>query len=262
MGLSIESARNKIINTYHIDVEKYASDEIIDEIQTNIENIIFFGVKILLPAAISGAVLLSVSVYFGIQHQSILLGAVCLLCVLPIWLGICFLSIIIAARSLTSAVIFITNYTVNVTRDIVVTINAADKETVKFSEISFLVLYGIVLPIIKKILRNRFFSGAIYFFVEKLVSMGTRKISADEDKKADNQPADSSALFPASNPLPASNPIPEADKGFLRINKKTYAKISKASGVAFTALSILGVILGGLCIVLGILFSVILIVMA
>ena len=256
MGLSIESARNKIINTYHIDVEKYVSDEIIDEIQTNVENIIFFGVKTLLPAAISGAILLSVSVYFGIQHQSILWGAACLLCVLPIWLGICLLSIIIAVRSLTSAVIFITNYTVNVTRDMVVTINAADKETVKFSEISFLVLYGIVLPIIKKILRNRFFSGAIYFFVEKLVSMGTRKISAEEDKKADSKSADSSALFPASNP------VPEADKGFLRINKKTYDKISKASSIIFTTLSILGVILSGLCIALGILFSAILIVMA
>jgi len=256
MGLSIESARNKIINTYHIDVEKYASDEIVDEIQTNVENIIFFGAKTLLPAAISGAILLSVSVYFGIQQQSILWGAVCLLCVLPIWLGICFLSIIIAVRSLTSAVIFITNYTVNVTRDMVVTINAADKETVRFSEISFLVLYGIVLPIIKKILRNSLFSGAIYFFVEKLVTMGTRKISADEDKKADSESADASAL------LPASNPIPEADKGFLRINKITYDKISNTSSVVFTTLSILGVILSGLCIVIGSVITVLLIVVA
>jgi len=42
MGLSIESARNKIINTYHIDVEKYVSDEIIDEIQKNVEDIFSF----------------------------------------------------------------------------------------------------------------------------------------------------------------------------------------------------------------------------
>jgi len=248
MGLSIESARNRIINTYHIDVEKYASDEIIDEIQKNIEDIIFFGLKTFLPAIISGAILLSVSIYFGIRQQSILMGALCLLCVLPIWLGIYILSNIIAARSLISGVVFITNYTNNVTRDVVDTINAADKSAVKFSEISFLVLYGIVLPIIKKILRNSLFSGPIYFVVEKLVSMGTRKISAEEDQNPDHSTTD------------PSPPLPSADKGFLRINKKTYDKISAASNVVFTSLSILGVIISGLCMVIGILFSVILLI--
>ena len=161
MGLSIESARNKIINTYHIDVEKYVSDEIIDEIQKNIEDIFSFGIKSLIPSIISGTLLLSASVYWGIRHQSILSGVLCLVCVLPIWLGIWLLSNIFAARSLITGVVFLTNYTINVTRDIVVTINAADKKTVKYSEISLLVLYGIVLPIIKKILRNQLFSGII-----------------------------------------------------------------------------------------------------
>lgn len=248
MGLSIESARNKIINTYHIDVEKYVSDEIIDEIQKNVEDIFSFGLKSLLPSIISGVILLSSSVYFGIRHQNILLGVICLLCVLPIWLGICILSNIIAARSLISGVVFLTNYTINVTRDIVFTINAAKKDTVKFSEISFLVLYGIVLPIIKKILRNKLFSGIIYFFVEKLVSMGTRKIAAEEDKKTDSEAASSSA------------PIPAEQNGFLRINKKTSDKIRSASNVVFTTLSILGVVVSGLCIVIGIVFAVILIV--
>src|SRR5665647_19447 len=250
MGLSIESARNKIINTYHIDVEKYVSDEIIDEIQKNVEGIFTFGLKSLLPSIISGVILLSASVYFGIRHQSILLGVIFLLCILPIWLGIWILSNIIAARSLISGVVFLTNYTINVTRDIVTTINAAEKEAVKFSEISFLVLYGIVLPVIKKILRNKLFSGIIYFFVEKLVSLGTRKIAAEEDKKTDIEATSSSA------------PIPAEDKGFLRINKKTSDKIRSASNIVFTTLSILGVVVSGLCIVMGIVFAVVLIVAA
>lgn len=250
MGLSIESARNKIINTYHIDVEKYASDEIVDEIQKNIEDIFTFGIKSLIPSIISGTILLSASVYFGIRHQSILLGVLCLICVLPIWLGTWLLSNIIAARSFISGTGFLTNYTINVTRDIVTTINTADKDSVKYSEISLLVLYGIVFPIIKKILRNQLFSGIIYFFVEKLVSLGTRKISAEEDKKSDSEAE-----------KPGESPDSE-EKGFLRINKKTYDKISQASSVVFTTLSILGVIASGLCIVIGITFSVILIVMA
>jgi len=250
MGLSIESARNKIINTYHIDVEKYVSDEIIDEIQKNVEDIFSFGLKSLLPSIISGVILLSASVYFGIRHQSILLGVIFLLCILPIWLGLWILSNIIASRSLIAGVVFLTNYTINVTRDIVFTINAAKKDTVKFSEISFLVLYGIVLPIVKKILRNKLFSGIIYFFVEKLVSMGTRKIAAEEDIKSDIDAAGSPA------------PIPEEEKGFLRINKKTSDKIRSASNIVFTTLSILGVVVSGLCIVMGVVFTVMLVLVA
>ncbi len=249
MGLSIESARNKIINSYHIDVEKYASDEIVDEIQKNVEDIFSFGFKSLLPSIISGVLLLSATVYFGIRHQSILLGVICLLCVLPIWLGLLVLSNIIAARSLIKSVVFLTNYTINITRDIFITINATEKEAVKFSEISFLVLYGIVLPIIKKILRNKLFSGIIYFFVEKLVSLGTRKIAAQEDKETDTEATGSSA------------PVPEEENGFLRINKKTSDKIRSASSIVFTTLSILGVVLSSLCIVMGIVFTVMLVVM-
>lgn len=250
MGLSIESARNKIINTYHIDVEKYVSDEIIDEIQKNIEDIFSFGIKSLIPSIISGTLLLSASVYWGIRHQSILSGVLCLVCVLPIWLGIWLLSNIFAARSLITGVVFLTNYTINVTRDIVVTINAADKKTVKYSEISLLVLYGIVLPIIKKILRNQLFSGIIYFFVEKLLSMGTRRISAQEDKKAVSE---------AEKP---GETIVTEEKGFLGITRKTHDAISKTSNVVFSVISILGITLSSLCILVGILFSVILIVMA
>ena len=250
MGLSIESARNKIINTYHIDVEKYASDEIVDEIQKNVEDIFTFGLRSLLPSIISGVILLSATVYFGIRHQSILLGVIFLLCVLPIWLGLWILTNILAARLLITGVVFLTNYTINVTRDIVTTINTAEKEAVKFSEISFLVLYGIVLPIIKKILRNKLFSGIIYFFVEKLVSLGTRKISAEEDKKSDIEAAGSSA------------PVPEEEKGFLHINKKTSDQIRSASSILFTTLSILGVVLSGLCILVGVVFAVMLVVVA
>jgi len=162
----------------------------------------------------------------------------------------CVMSNIIAVRSLISGVVFLTNYTINVTRNIVVTINAAKKDTVKFSEISFLVLYGIVLPIIKKILRNKLFSGIIYFFVEKLVSMGTRKIAAEEDKITDIETAD----------LPAQ--LSTEENEFLRITKKTSDKIRSASNVVFTTLSILGVVLSSLCIIMGIVFTVMLIVVA
>ena len=250
MGLSIESARNKIINTYHIDVEKYASDEIVDEIQNKVDDIFTFGLRSLIPSIISGVILLSAAVYFGIRHQSILLGVVFLLCVLPIWLGLWILTNIIAARSLITGVIFLTNYTINVTGDIVTTINAAEKEAVKFTEISFLVLYGIVLPVIKKILRNKLFSGVIYFFVEKLVSQRTRKIAAEEDKKSDIEASGT------------SSPEHEEEKGLLRINKKTSDKIRSASTVLFTTLSILGVVLSSLCIVMGIVFTVMLVVVA
>lgn len=250
MGLSIESARNKIINTYHIDVEKYVSDEIVDEIQKNIENIFSFGIKSLIPSIISGTLLLSASVYWGIRHQSILSGVLCLVCVLPIWLGIWLMNNIFAARSLITGVVFLTNYTINVTRDIVVTINVADEKTVKYSEISLLVLYGIVLPIIKKILRNQLFSGIIYFFVEKLVSMGTRRISSQEDKKADCEAEKTGET------------IVTEEKIFPGITEKTHDAIFKTSNVVFSVISILGMILSSLCIVTGITLLVIMIAMA
>ncbi len=249
MGLSFESARNKIINTYHIDVEKYASDEMVDEIQKNVEGIFTFGIKSLVPSIISGSILLGLSLYWGISHSSVLLGVLCFFCVLLIWLGICLLSIIIAAKSLISGVVFLTKYTVTVTRDIVVKINLADKRNVKFSEISLLVLYGIVFPIIKKILRNKLFSGIIYFFVERLVSMGTRKFAAGEDKKTDVE---------AEKP---GGKIVMEEKGFPGINRKTHDAISNASYVVFTALYFLGVIASALCIVTGITLFVLLIVM-
>lgn len=256
MGLSIESARNRIINSYHIDVEKYASDEIVDEIQKNIEDMLSFGIKSLLPAIISGGLLLSASVYFGIRHQSILWGLLFLLCVLPIWLGTWILSSIIAARSFISGMRFITNYSINVTRDIVATINVANQETVKFSEISFLVLYGIVLPIVKKILRNKFLSGIIYFFVEKLVSAGTCKISAEEDKKADK------VTEISGEELGSGESSGTKGNGFLRINKNTSDRISKATNAVFTTLSILGMFLCGFLILTGVTLSVILIISA
>jgi len=268
MGLSIESARNRIINSYHIDVEKYASDEIVDEIQKNVEDMLSFGIKSLLPAIISGGLLLSASVYFGIRHQSILWGFLFLLCVLPIWLGIWILSSIIAARSFISGMRFITNYSINVTRDIVNTINAANKDKVKFSEISFLVLYGIVLPIVKKILRNKFLSGIIYFFVEKLVSAGTRKISAEEDKKADKVTEMPGELLGSGDKLGSGKALGSGESsgtkgnGFLRINKSTSDKISQAINAVFTTLSILGMFLSGFLILTGVTISVILIISA
>lgn len=268
MGLSIESARNKIINTYHVDVEKYASDEIVDEIQNNVEYMLSFGIKSLLPAIISGGILLSASVYFGIHHQSILWGLLLLLCVLPIWLGTWILSSLIAARSFVSGMRFVSNYSINVTRDIVATINTSNKDSVKFSEISFLVLYGIVLPIIKKILRNKLFSGLIYFLVEKIVSAGTRKISAEEDKKSDGETempreaSDSGDKLGFGGALGSGEASGKKENRFFRINKKTYDKISKATNAVFTTLSILGMFLSGFLILTGVTLSVILIVSA
>lgn len=254
MGLSIESARNRIINTYHIDVEKYVSDEIVDEIQNNVEDMLFFGIKSLLPSIISGVILLTVSIYFGISQHSIFGGLLFLLCVLPIWLGIWILSNVIAARSFVSGMRFITNYSINVTRDIVATINVTEKDTVKFSEISFLVLYGIVLPIVKKILRNKIFSGIIYFFVEKLVCAGTRKISAEEDTKSGSRTEMPEEGFDKEEELGTRK------NGFLRINQKTYDKIRQATDAVFAFLSILGILLSVLLILTGVLLSVFLIV--
>ncbi|MBU3114324.1 hypothetical protein [Clostridium lacusfryxellense] len=163
MKFEIESQRKEFIKKYDIDMTKYTTDEIADELEENISNAFLFAFNILLPIFITVVISIIASVYFANSYKSPIFGVCLFVLSIPIFLfGAGSFGAVNAINTLCSSINYILNYTSNIVTDIKKINNVNNNE--KNSDVIQFTLYGIVFPVIKKSMRNKFFGEIIYFF--------------------------------------------------------------------------------------------------
>lgn len=181
MNFKIESQRKKFITKYNIDMEKYTTDEIVDELEENIANVFLFSLYILIPILITCFISIIASIYFAYSYQSIVFGICLFVFSIPIFLfGVGSFGAVKAINTLCSCINYILNYTLGIVKEIKKINNTNDVE--KTSDIFEFTLYGIVFPVVKKILRNNFFGEIINFFIKKISIKGSKLLSNSYDK--------------------------------------------------------------------------------
>ncbi len=181
MKFKVESERKKFIARYDIDMEKYTTDETVDQLEQNISNVLLFWLNIILPIAIICLISIAVSVYFGYRYNSIGFGIWLFMSLVPIFLfGAGSFGVVRAINTLRSCINYILNYTLKIITDIK-RINEVNN-SIKTSEICQFTLYGIVFPVVKKCIRNRFFGGILYFFIKKISIQGATLLSTAYEK--------------------------------------------------------------------------------
>ncbi len=176
MKFEIESQRKEFIKKYDIDMTKYTTDEIADELEENISNAFLFAFNIMLPILITVVISIIASVYFANSYNSPIFGVCLFVLSIPIFLfGAGSFGVVNAINTLCSSINYILNYTSNIVTDIKKINNLNNDE--KNSDIIQFTLYGIVFPVIKKSMRNKFFGEIIYFFIKKISIKGSNLLS-------------------------------------------------------------------------------------
>lgn len=183
MSIGIESARQKLITSYGVDVDKYSSDEIVDELSEKLEGVLSFSFTAILPIIITGIVSLIFTVALWLNHNSPIFCILFFIFSIPVFFfGAGALGLSKATNDLYTGISFILGFAANITNDIRKGISNASNTNSK--DLAILVLYGIVFPIVKKIIRNRFLGGILYFIIEKAVNRGSQSIANDNTLEA------------------------------------------------------------------------------
>ena len=176
MKFEIETQRKEFITKYDLDIKKYTTDEIVDELEENISKTFLFSLYILLPILITMVISIITSVYFANSYNSPVFGVSLFVLSIPIFLfGVGSFGVINAINTLCSSIDYILNYTSNIVNDIKKINNVNNNE--KNSDIVQFTLYGIIFPVVKKAMRNNFFGGALYFFIKKISIKGSNLLS-------------------------------------------------------------------------------------
>lgn len=185
MNFKIESERKKFIMKYDIDMEKYTTDELVDELEENISSAFFFWLNIILPILITCVISISISVYFAYSYHSVIFGICLFVFTIPIFLfGAGSFGVVRAINTLCSCINYILKYTMNVITDIKKINNT--NTSIKTWEICQFTLYGIIFPVVKKIIRNRLFGEILYFFIKKMSTKGSKLLCDSYDKDERN----------------------------------------------------------------------------
>lgn len=227
MKFEIESQRSEFITKYDIDMEKYTTDKIVDELEENISNAFLFSLNILLPIIITCLISIIISVYFAYSYHSVVFGVGLFVFSIPIFLfGAGSFGVVKAINTLCSCINYILNYTTNVVTDIK-KINKTNNSE-KTSDIYKFTLYGIVFPTIKKSIRNSFFGQILIFFIKKISIKGSNILSDSYEKN------ESKTLSEEINMNGSENSFMKGNKGINDIAKKVLANaiiIFKVFGV-------------------------------
>lgn len=235
MKFEIESQRSEFIAKYDIDMEKYTTDEIVDELEENISNAFLFSLNILLPILITCLISIIISVYFAYSYQSVVFGICLFFLSIPIFLfGAGSFGVVKAINTLSSCINYILNYTTNIVTDIK-KINKTNNSE-KTSDIYKFTLYGIVFPTIKKSIRNSFFGQIFIFFIEKISIKGSKILSDSYEKNESN------SLSEEINMNSIENSFIKDNKGMNDIAKKVIANaiiIFKVFGVTSIVLGVI-----------------------
>jgi ABC-type multidrug transport system fused ATPase/permease subunit len=180
MSISFEAARQKLITSYGVDVDKYSSDEMVDELSDNLEGILSFSFTVILPIIITGILSLISTVALWYIYNSPIFCILFFIFSIPIFfLGTGALGLSTATKNLYTGISFILGFATNITYDIRKGKSHQGNKNTK--DLTLLVLYGIVFPIVKKIIRNTFLGGILYFIIEKAVNRGSRSITNDNE---------------------------------------------------------------------------------
>ncbi|KNY29618.1 hypothetical protein [Pseudobacteroides cellulosolvens] len=183
MSIGIEAARQKLITSYGVDVDKYSSDEIVDELSEKIEGILSFSFTAILPIIITGVISIIFTVALWLNHNSLIFCILFFIFSIPIFFfGTGALGLSKASNDIYTGISFILGFATNITNDIRKGMNNASNTNSK--DLTILVLYGIVFPIVKKIIRNRFLGGILYFIIEKAVNRGSQSIAIENTLEA------------------------------------------------------------------------------
>lgn len=225
MGISIEVARKKLYSAYNIDVNKYSNDETMDKFEKNLEGILSFSSNFILPVIVSGIISLLSAIASSYFLHSTAFGILFFIFSIPIFLfGIGALSFAKAVEGLFEGISFILGFSINITKDIRSIISKENKATPPTGDLMFLVLYGIVFPIVKKTIRNRPFHRLLYFIIQKCVQRGYRNIKDDNAGTENYSSADNGNRF---------SKVSEKVKAISNTTVKYTAKILKILGIIF-----------------------------
>jgi hypothetical protein len=225
MGISIEAARKKLYSAYNIDVDKYSNDETMDKFGENLEAILSFRSNFILPVIISGVIALLIAIASSYFLHSTAFGILFFIFSIPIFLfGIGALSFAKAAEGLFEGISFILGFSINVTKDIRSIISKECKASPQADDLTLLVLYGIVFPIVKKTIRNNPLDNLLYFIIQKCVQRGYRKIKDDNAETETYSSTDNGNRFFT---------VSEKVKAISNTAVKYTAKILKILGISF-----------------------------
>ncbi|HEY9061376.1 MAG TPA: hypothetical protein VIO64_12860 [Pseudobacteroides sp.] len=232
MSIGIETARQKLITSYGVDVDKYSSDEMVDDISENLEGILSFSFTTILPIVITGILSIASTVALWFAYNSPIFCILFFIFSIPIFfLGAGTLGLSFAAENLYNGISFILGFTANITRDIRKGKNSQANTNSK--DLTVLVLYGIVFPIVKKIIRNTFLGGILYFIIEKAVNRGSSTINDGLDTQSPELAENASAEDTSGD---------NSKKSLFKVsnNVKTISKLALKSTITF--LKVLGII--------------------
>ncbi|HOV25879.1 MAG TPA: hypothetical protein PK566_05915 [Pseudobacteroides sp.] len=178
MSISIEAARQRLITNYGIDVDKYTNDEIVDELSEKLEGMLSFGLTAILPVIVTGIISLIATIALWFNYNSVIFSILFFVFSIPVFLlGAGMLGLSNAVNNIYTGITFILGFSNNITNDIRKGRSTAGNTNYK--DLPLLVSYGIVFPIVKKIIRKSFLGGILYFIIEKAVNKGSQSISSD-----------------------------------------------------------------------------------
>lgn len=235
MGINIEIARQKLYSSYGVDVDNYIRDETIDKFEEKLNTISSFGFIALLPIVISGTIALLSAVILSNILGSIAFGVFLFLFSIPIFLiGIGAIGIAKATENLYEGISFILAFSTNITIDIRNGIIKSGKLGTNSKDLSLLILYGIIFPIVKRIIRKKTLGGILYFVIEKVVNKGYVKIdNENNDNITQNKANNEKGLFTVS----------ERIKSISKSVIKSIIVILRATGIVFIVLGLILILL-------------------
>lgn len=179
MSIQIEAARKRLYSVYGVDVDKYTNDEVVDELTEKLEGILSFGLIIILPVIICFILFTAASIILSNVFDTALFGTLYFIFSILIFIGTGLLSLSIAIKNLYEGIGYILAYATNVTNDIRKGITNELKASLNYKDLTLLVLYGIVFPVVKKIVRKSLIGGLLYYIIEKVVNRGIKDLPPD-----------------------------------------------------------------------------------
>jgi hypothetical protein len=231
MGINIEIARQKLYSSYGVDVDKYSKDETVDEFEKKLDSILSFGFNSILPVIITGTIALLSAVVLSYFLHSAVFGVLFFLSSILIFLlGIGALSIAKATENLYDGICFILAFSTNITSDIRDGIIKNGKFNMHPKDLALLVLYGVVFPIVKKIIRKKPLGGIVYFVIEKVVNRGFGQIiDKNSETETVNSVKNKNGLLTVS----------EKVKNFSKSALKSIIIILNVFGIIFISLGVM-----------------------
>jgi hypothetical protein len=208
----------------------------VDELSENLEGILSFSFTVMLPIIITGILSLISTVALWYIYNSPIFCILFFIFSIPIFfLGTGALGLSIAAKNLYTGISFILGFATNITYEIRKGKSHQGNKNTNSKDLTLLVLYGIVFPIVKKIIRNTFLGGILYFIIEKAVNKGSRSITNDNEAQTPGLDDDASESDTKKRLFKVSAKI----KSISNLALKATITFLKALGIVFIVIGLI-----------------------